>query len=266
MRELNDDLFLIDTHCHLNLSDFSDDIVDVERRAEAAGVQRIIVPGIDTATTENAQKMAEEQSAIFFSSGIHPNDASELEEHWLEEIEKAAQHTKCLAIGEIGLDFYREHCPHEIQIDVFKKQLDLAESLNLPVIIHCRQAFDVLWPILSKWHDRNPANVGVLHAFDETTEAALAAISKGFLLGIGGAYTYKNVPRRTTILQEISGESILFETDAPYLTPVPFRGQRNEPAYVRFTAEKTAQVQNIPLDQLIRLVKENTFRLFKKLV
>ena len=263
---MNHEFFLIDTHCHLNLSEFSADFSDVKQRAEAADVKRIIIPAIDVQTTQNAQKMADDYSAIFFSSGIHPNNASDFKENWLEEIRIAAQDQKCLAIGEIGLDFYREHCPHEIQIPVFKKQLELAEVLNLPVIIHCRQAFEILWPILSEWHDRNPKNVGVLHAFDETTDAALTAISKGFLLGIGGAYTYKNVPRREAILKEIPCESILFETDAPYLTPVPMRGKRNEPAYLRFTAEKTAQIKNIPLDQLIRIVEENTFRLFKKLV
>lgn len=262
---MNDDRFLIDTHCHLNLSEFSEDFSEVENRAMAADVKRMIVPGIDLQTTQSAQKMADCSSAIFFSSGIHPNDAFNLEKNWLDEIEKAAQDPKCLAIGEIGLDFYREHCPHAIQVEVFKKQLDLAESLNLPVIIHCRQAFDVLWPILSEWHDRNPENIGVLHAFDETEEAAFAAIAKGFLIGIGGVYTYKNVPRRMVILQEIPCGSILFETDAPYLTPVPFRGKRNEPSYVRFTAERTAQVKNIPLDQLISVVKENTFNLFNKL-
>ncbi|MHC1772128.1 MAG: TatD family hydrolase [Flexilinea sp.] len=262
---MNSESYLIDTHCHLNLPDFSEDLGAVLERAGNAQVKRIIVPGIDLETSKSALKMAESNSAIFFACGFHPNDAAGWEDGWLSEIEVVSEHKKCVAIGEIGLDFYREYCPQEIQMTVFKKQLALAEKLGLPVIVHCRQAFETLWPVLSEWHDRNPRNIGVLHAFDETVDEAFEAISRGFFIGIGGAYTYKNTPRRVEILREIPLESILLETDAPYLTPVPFRGRRNEPSYVRYTAEKVADVKELPLEKIINDIEENTFRLFERL-
>lgn len=262
---MNNESCLIDTHCHLNLSDFSEDLEAVQERAGNVQVKRIIVPGIDLETSNSALKMAETYSAIFFASGIHPNEAAGWEDSWLKEIEVLAVHPKCVAIGEIGLDFYREHCPPETQVAAFTRQLMLAENLGLPVIVHCRQAFNTLWPIIAEWHDRNPRNTGVLHAFDETATEASEAVSKDFFLGIGGAYTYKNNPRREEILRTIPLGSILLETDAPYLTPVPFRGRRNEPAYIRYTAEKIAEVKGLPLEKIINDIAENTFRLFTRL-
>ncbi len=256
---------LIDTHCHLNLPDFAEDLATVLDRAVSAGVEKIIVPGIDHATTESAKKMAEDHSAIFFACGIHPNESAGWQAGWAQQLEAAVSHPKCVAVGEIGLDYYREYSPWETQMAALLCQLDLAERFGLPVIIHCRQAFAALWPVLSAWHDRNPNNIGVLHAFDETAETVAEVTAKGFYIGIGGAYTYKNKPLREEILRAVPLEFLLFETDAPYLTPVPFRGKRNEPAYVRYTAEKAAAVKGIPPEKLFGAVYENSHRLFARL-
>lgn len=234
-------------------------------RAAQSGVDKIIIPGIDHETTESAMELAEAHEAIFFAAGVHPNAASGWQEDWLQRLEAVVSHPKCVAIGEIGLDFYREHCPPQVQEIALRSQLALAERAGLPVIIHCRQAFETLWPILAAWHARSPNNMGVLHAFDETADVIPAVTAGGFYIGVGGAYTYKNKPLREAVLRQAPLDSLLLETDAPYLTPVPYRGKRNEPSYIRYTAEKVAAVRGIPAEELLGTVYENTHRLFPRL-
>mgnify|MGYP000870033920 CR=1 FL=1 len=260
---MNNAAYYLDTHCHLNLPAFSEDWQQVVEKAAAQNVRKIIVPGINLETSAIAQKMAEENPAIFFAAGVHPNDSNDWQPEMAETLAQFAAHPKCIAIGEIGLDFYREYCPPEIQLQSFKAQLKTAGDLGKPVLIHCRQAFDQLWPLLNGWKQSNPANSGVLHAFDEDADAALEAVNAGFYLGIGGAYTYKKVPRRDEILLKTPLEAIILETDAPYLTPLPYRGQRNEPMYIPLIAEKVAALKNLTAAEVCARTMENSLHLFE---
>lgn len=261
-QELSNTAYFIDTHCHLNLPEFQSDWQTVVKNAADVNVKQIIVPGIDLPTSEIARKMADENSVIFFAVGIHPNTSIDWDETIVSRLETLADHPKCVAIGEIGLDFYRDTCPVEKQIQSFQAQLTLAERLQKPVLIHCRKAFHSLWPILFAWKSANPDNQGVLHAFDEDGDAALEVTQAGFYIGIGGAYTYKKNDRRIEILQRAPLDRMLLETDAPYLTPLPHRGERNTPAYIPLIAEKISTVRDVSLAELCQKIMENSRRLF----
>ena len=254
---------LIDAHCHLDMPDFESDLDEVLKRAENAGFCAFIIPGIEQSCMSRIIKIAGENPAVFFASGIHPNNAADLPEDWEAQLIENARLDKCAAIGEIGLDFYRDYCPADIQIHVFQRQLELAETLQLPVIIHCRNAFDTLWPMLMKWKEDNPDNQAVLHAFDEDAEIARKVVLQNFYLGIGGTYTYsKKNERREEILRAVSLESLILETDCPYLSPIPHRGERNEPAYAKLSAEKIAAVKGLPFEEAAGQLTQNALRLF----
>lgn len=241
---------MIDTHCHLDLPEFDEDRDDVLKRARNSGFESFMVPGIELDAMGKIIEMAESESDVYFASGIHPNNAAELIPDWLDHVRKNASHLKCRAIGEIGIDYYREYCPHEIQREVFAQQLDLAAELDLPVIIHCRAAYEDLWPILSAWLKRGHGRTGVLHAFDETAEVARLAVDLGMKIGMGGPYTYrKKNERRFEIVEAVPLESILLETDCPYLSPIPHRGERNEPSYAALTLAKIAELKGVSFEE-----------------
>ena len=256
---------MFDTHCHLDLSEFDPDREDVIKRANEAGFTHFLVPGIELATIERIKTIAETHDGIFFASGIHPNNAAGLVPDWDERVIRDADHPKCRAIGEIGMDFYREYCPHDTQETVFRRQLEIAAELDLPVIIHCRSAYEALWPILSQWlEEGHGRRRGVLHAFDEDAEKAMAAVDLGMMIGMGGPYTYKKKnERRVEIMQVVPLDAILLETDCPYLSPIPHRGERNEPAFAKLTLEKIAEVKGISPDEADRITTENGLKFFR---
>ena len=176
-----------------------------------------MVPGIELSSMSKIKDICEKNDEIYFASGIHPNNSADLVSNWAEGVIENTKHTKCKAIGEIGMDYYREYCPHEKQREVFGMQLEIAADLGLPVIIHCRNAYDDLWPILSSWLKNGRGRTGVFHAFDETFTEAIAAVELGMKIGIGGPYTYKKKnERRIEILKAVPLDSILLETDCPY--------------------------------------------------
>ncbi len=254
---------MFDTHCHLDLPEFDADRNEVFQRARNAGFTHFMIPGIELASIEKIRAIAEENDNVFFASGIHPNNASDLVPDWDAHVIRDAGHPLCRAIGEIGMDFYREYCPHDIQKAVFERQLDIAAELKLPVIIHCRAAYEELWPILSRWLKAGSGRTGVLHAFDEDAEKALAAVELGMMIGIGGPYTYrKKNERRFDILEAVPLGSILLETDCPYLSPIPHRGERNEPAFAALTLEKIAEIKQIPTEEADLITTENALRFF----
>lgn len=260
---------LTDTHCHLNLHIFQEDMEEILERAWENGVGRILVPGIDLETSQAAVALAEEYPNLFAAVGIHPSSANTWTEDTLPVLHHLAQHPKTVAIGEIGLDYYRDRAPRWLQRDIFRAQLELAADLNLPVVVHNRDSFDDLWTELSGWQDelcRSGAAMakhpGVLHSFDGSAATANQVAAKGFYLGVSGPITYKNAIERQNTVAGLPLDRVLIETDAPYLPPHPHRGQRNEPAYVALVAEKVSSLHGISLDAAAQATWENAAQLF----
>lgn len=262
--------FLSDTHCHLNLNIFQDELADFLDRASAAGVDRILVPGIDLETSRVAVSLAESHANLFAAVGVHPGDASTWQEDTLAILRELARRPKVVAIGEIGLDYYRDRSPRPLQREVFQAQLALAAELDLPVVIHNRDSFDDLWNDLSAWQEHcasaglpRAQKPGVLHSFDGDLAVAQMAINKGFYLGISGPVTFKNAQARQEVVSALPLDRLLIETDAPYLTPHPYRGRwPNEPAYVEYVATKIAELHQQPVEAITLQTWENAAQLF----
>jgi TatD DNase family protein len=252
-------LVWVDTHCHLNLPQFDADGAEVVARALAAGVTQMIVPGADLPTSRRAVALAEQSPAIWAAVGVHPNDALGFDARALAELRGLAAHPRVVAIGEIGLDLYWKTVPLEQQQAAFVAQLQLAAELGKPVIVHDREAHAAVWEVLRTYR---PPMGGVLHAFSGDSALAEAAVAGGFYLGVDGPLTYKNSHALRAIFAAVPLERILLETDAPYLTPQPHRGQRNEPAYVRLVAEKLAEIRHLEISEVAQVTTANAARLF----
>lgn len=264
---------LIDTHCHLNLNQFDEDLDEVMVRALASGVTNIVTPGVDLASSLRAVQLAEKYPQIYAAVGVHPNEAANWSEDDLGAFEKLAQHPKVVAIGEIGLDYYRDRVNHDQQKKVLLAQLKLAKELNKPVIVHNRAAFTDLWPILQTWqnHLANQQHAlanrpGVMHSFDGELPQAETVRESHFFLGISGPVTFTNAKERQQLIQLLGLENVILETDAPYLAPHPFRGRRNEPAYVKLIAEKISSLQNCSLETVAAATTRNARILFMEIV
>jgi len=260
---------LFDTHCHLNLNIFENDLSLVIERGLEAGVSFFLVPGIDIGTSRRAVELAERFPGVYAAVGIHPSEAGQWNQQVAREISSLARHPRVVAIGEIGLDYYRDRTPHELQQGVLREQLDLALDVQLPVILHQRASFDDLWNLLKRWLHENrkgaqylSERAGVFHSFDGTVEEARRAVELGFLIGVSGPVTYKNALTRRTVVSGLDLSSILLETDSPYLPPHPFRGKRNEPAFLRYVSEKVAEIHKIDSVELAGITTHNAARLF----
>ena len=261
---------IADTHCHLDLDAFDIDRAEVIDRARQAGVNRILDPGVDQVSSQTAIRLAEKNPEIFAAVGVHPNEElypGDLPD-WVEEL--ASNHKKVVAIGEIGLDYYRDRTPREDQRKLFIEQLQLARKLQLPVVIHNRQASEDLLPILKDWHadlvsSQSPLTdrPGVLHSFSADEQTASQAMELGFFIGITGPVTFRNSEQLRAVVAGLPLDRMLLETDAPFLAPHPHRGRRNEPAYLWHTAEKIASIRNQPLSVVVETTSANARRLFK---
>jgi len=258
--------FLADTHCHLMLSDFDQDLPQVLARAWEAGVNRLLVPGLDLATSRSAVELAEQHPQVFAAIGVHPHYADTWNNVIETELRMLAHSPKVVAIGEIGLDYYRNLSPPETQRTVFKAQLDLAAELERPVVIHNRQSIDDVMTHLLTWSMDLPQGLvgkaGVLHANSADLETANKAIAAGFYIGVAGPVTYRNAETLRQITIQLPIERQILETDAPFLTPHPNRGQRNEPAYVRLVAERFATLHSISLADATAKTSQNATNLF----
>ena len=252
------EMFLTDTHAHLDFPQFDGDREEVIARALAAGVGSIINVGADLASSRRAVALAEAHPQIYAAVGVHPHDAKTLTDEVLKELRELAQHPKVIAIGEIGLDFYRDLSPRDEQQRAFERQLALASELGKPVIIHDRQAHAEVLAILRRW----PGLRGVLHCFSGDLDMAHEAIEMGFYISVGGPVTFKNARRLPEIVRQLPLERLLVETDCPYLAPHPYRGKRNEPAYVRLVAQKVAELKGVPLERVARVTTANARQLF----
>jgi len=247
---------MIDTHAHLNIIDFNDDLNKVISSAKAENVDKIIVVGIDLKSSIKALEIANNNDGIFAAVGIHPcyvNNSNHLELNYLYE------NKKVVAVGEIGLDYYHQKDNESLQKQVFEAQILKAIALNLPVIIHIRNSFDDTYEIVKKYKGKLK---GVFHCFSSNLEDALKVIELGFYIGIDGPVTFKNNFNLVDIVKNISLENILIETDCPYLAPMPFRGKKNEPKNLKFIAEKIAEIKKITLKEVDDTTTKNAIKLF----
>lgn len=263
-------LSLVDTHCHLFLNNFDFDFDDVLQRGIRSGVVRFVNPGIDLITSKQAIQLAESHPEIYAAVGIHPTECEGWNDDTIAAINDLAHHPKVIAIGEIGLDYYHDTTPKDVQRRILFAQLDLARQLSLPVILHNRQSMDDMLSILTEWctdlqRQSSPLaeRPGVLHSFEGSLVEAEKALGLGFYLGVSGPVTFRNAPERQALIAALPMERLLLETDAPFLTPQPHRGQRNEPAYVLLVAEKVADLHKTTLPTVAESTTSNAARLFQ---
>ncbi len=256
---------LLDSHTHIDMREFDADREGVLQRAREAGVAAVIDIGIDIASSEAAIALAEKHSDVFASVGIHPHDASKVTEADIARLEVLSKHPKVVAIGETGLDFYRNLSSKESQVEAFKRQLELASRAGLPVVIHSRNANDEVFNILSEWvagmkGAHQP--VGVLHCFSGDAELGRKYIDMGFLVSFAGPVTYPK-SLAAGVAKEIPLDKMLIETDCPFLTPQAHRGKRNEPSYVSYVASKIAEVKGVTGETVAEMASANAIRLFR---
>lgn len=257
---------MIDTHCHLNFDSYDDDRQAVISRAAEAGVTRVVNPAVDLDTSRAVVELARQQSGVYAAVGIHPNDAAAFSEADIDTLAALADSPKVVAIGEIGLDYYWDKSPKDMQFRAFEAQLALAQRLGLPVIIHNRDASEDTMRILETWANGLPDDLkvrpGVLHSFSGSPAIAERALSAGFYLGFTGPITYKKADETRAIAARIPLDRLLVETDGPFLTPIPYRGKRNEPAYIPYIVERLAALHLVSADEMARMTTENAERLF----
>lgn len=251
---------LIDTHAHLDSSQYEDDLNEVLSRARESGISNIITIGCDLESSRVSVTLAESNPELFAAVGIHPHDASTVDKDCLQEIRRLADSDKVVAIGEIGLDYYRDRSPRDIQRKVFSQQIELAKEIKLPIIVHDRDAHTDVIDIMRQSGAEDIG--GILHCFSGDLDMARKCIDLGFLISFAGPITYPKNDQLRDIARQIPTEHLLVETDCPYLSPQKFRGKRNEPAYVRHTAEKLAEIKGLSMEDISRIIRLNCQRLF----
>lgn len=251
---------LIDSHAHLDMSDFVNDFSEVLERAEEQGVNTIINVGIDESSSRAAVLLADKYSQIYAAVGVHPHDAKNASEDIFPVLAQLALHPKVVAIGEMGLDYYRNLSPRLVQQKIFRQQIELSKELKKPVIIHDRDAHADTLKIL-KEHGAGRFG-GVMHCYSGSWELAKEYLKMGFYISFAGPVTYGNARKLHEVARKMPLDRILVETDCPFLTPVPYRGKRNEPSYVIKTAEKIAQLKGINFVELAKHTTENTREVF----
>lgn len=249
---------LIDTHCHIEMSQFDADRDEVLRRADEADIKYFINPGSDREGNVKNLELSANYPQIYSAVGIHPHDAKTLDDALFNELKEWAGRKKVVAVGEIGLDYHYLHSPKGVQVDAFLRQIVLAKEVKLPIIVHSREAKNDTLRILREIDDIT----GVLHCFSEDVATAKKAMELGFYISIAGPVTFKNVKHLREVVKFIPDEFLLIETDAPYLSPVPMRGKRNEPAFMVDTAKVIAELRGITLSDLARITTHNAKRLF----
>ena len=253
---------LIDTHAHLSFPDFASDLPATVARANAAGVTQIVSVATDLTDARRVLAVAGEYPGVFASVGLHPNHISDSWRADMQELAALAGQSKVVAVGETGLDYYRSRDHAMTQKEMFQAHLDLARQRRLPVIIHCRAAdADTLAIVRANVPDWQPW--GVMHCFAGNTAVALECIELGLLISFTGIVTFKNADALRVVAGAVPLESLVLETDSPYLAPVPQRGQRNEPAFIPHIAGALAQIKNVPVEELARITSANARRLFK---
>ena len=250
---------LIDTHAHIYYDDYSKRIDDVIRAATDNGVEKIISIGVDLKSSEECIKLAEKYESVYATCGIHPHESEKAPKGYLYELEQFYKHPKVVAVGEIGLDYYYDFSDRKTQRKIYQEQLEMANSLDIPAVVHCRESDDdILSGIQESGHKS-----GVIHCFASNLDFAEKILDTGFHLSFTGMITF--VKDLEEVVREVPLSKMMVETDSPYLTPKPFRGKKNQPAYVLHVAEKIAQLKDIKLEEVIDSTTKTAYSLFKKL-
>jgi len=251
---------LIDSHAHLEMPEFREDLDEVVQRAEEAGVEYIFTVGTERKDWKRVLEIAHRYSSVYAILGVHPHNAQEIDDEAYGVLKRLCQDERVKAYGEIGLDFYRNLSPRETQLKRFREQIGLARELRLPIVIHDRDAHQETLEILK--YEKAGELGGIIHCFSGDYRMAKECIDMGFAISVPGSITFKNAEPFQDIVRRLPLESLLVETDAPYLTPVPFRGKRNEPSYVRYTAQKVAEVKRLPLEKVAEVTTANALRVY----
>lgn len=259
---------LFDSHTHLQLSAFESDREAVLARAQETGLRGLLVLGIDPASSQDAIALAEAHPAVLAAAGCHPHEARVMDEASWDLLDTLVRLPQVAAVGEVGLDFYRDLSPHDTQVAVLRRQLDLATEVAKPVAIHCRDAQDTLYPVVEEWSQRAGGRLpdgrplGVMHYFSGDFELAQRYVALGLLISIHCSVTYPKASRLQEVARRLPIETLLIETDSPYGPPQSRRGQRNEPAYVADVAEKIAELRGEPVQAVAGATTENALSLF----
>ncbi len=250
----------IDTHVHLNADQYEEDLQEVINRALEAKVEKMVVIGFDRKTIERTMELIEQYDFVYGVIGWHPVDAIDCTQEDLEWIEELAAHPKIVGIGETGLDYYWDKSPKDVQQALFRKQIQLAQKIDLPIIIHNRDATGDVVNIL---REENAASVGgVMHCFSGSVETARECIAMNFMISLGGPVTFKNARLPKEVATDIPLEHLMIETDAPYLAPHPYRGKRNEPAFVPLVAEEIARLKGLTIEEIAQATTNNAKNFF----
>lgn len=269
-------MFLTDTHCHLNFDRYHGDLNAVLERSRAAGLRRILVPAIDLDSSREILSLVERDPLLYGAVGVHPNSGNSWQPETLTGLRELSEHPKVVAIGEIGLDYYRDRTPRDVQKVILKAQLNLALDRNLPVILHVRNrseedrsCMEDLLKILEDWvksadppFSGRPHKPGVIHSFSGNVQEAERALQLGFYLGITGPVTYKTADSLREVVKAAPLDKLLIETDGPFLSPQAKRGKRNEPAHVCYIVDKISEVVHKPVEQVAEQTTENAAVLF----
>jgi TatD DNase family protein len=254
---------LIDSHAHIDFPHFADDRDAMLQRAREAGVQALLAVGTGPGPEklDAALPYAEQHDWIYTSIGIHPHEAKQATPQHFDQLARLAQHPKVIAWGEIGLDYFYDHSPRDVQANVFRTQMELAQAAKLPIIIHCRDAWDDCLALIEQ-HWKPTGLGGILHCFTSTLDHAKRGLDMGFLISFAGNSTYPKAQAIRDVARELPLDHILVETDAPFLAPQPFRGKRNEPAYVAEVAKTLASVRDLPAEEIAATTASNFRRFF----
>ncbi len=251
---------MIDSHCHLDSKIYGGRHSEVLTETRAAGVRTVVNIGCDLTSSMASVEMAQAHEMVYATVGIHPHDATTLDDDALAALRKLATQKKVVAIGEIGLDYYRDLSPRPVQQRAFRRQLELAVALKMPIVIHTRESFDDTLAIVAEYSGKLAG--GVFHCFPGDTAQALRVLEMGFVISVGGVITYKN-SQMARVAAEVPLDRILVETDAPYLTPMPHRGKTNSPAYIPIICRKLAELRGISVSEVEKITDRACAKLYR---
>ena len=252
---------LIDTHTHIDMENFADRFDEVMQTAKDYGVEKVVIPGVEPSGFDRIIKLCEEYPDVYGAVGVHPEELNSYNEEAENKIKELLKHKKIIAVGEIGLDYYWDKSQVKKQKEIFERQILIAKQAQKPILVHDREAHLDSFEILKK---SNAAEIGVvMHCFSGSPEFAQQCINEGFYIAIGGVVTFKNAKKVKEVAKNVPLDKLLLETDAPYMTPVPFRGKENQPAYVKFVAEEIAQLRGVSFEEIAEATTANAKKLLK---